>query len=405
MNKYFDINDTVYDVVTNNEEVLSVLLAAGLNQLNNKAMLKMLGGRVSLKTALESKNLNIELIEKQMIEAIEKSKMKNQIDISLANDRTIKGADVTVGGVLPCPIRVPLEEHFNDYIDKADYKISHTLKAASLGIDDLKEIAIERNIDKLPDVLMSAGFELFFDNKLMGHFFETGELKVALEKMNKDFDNSDISLIDPKQQYAILGVVPAVFIVNTDELGGRKLPMTWEDILSEEFSDSVAIPMGDLDLFNAIIIHIYAMYGDDGIKKLARSYKKSMHPSQMVKTSNKPPVVSVSPYFFTTMLKEGGNMVAVWPEDGAIISPIFLVAKSKNEYAKRVVDYFLSESTGYILSGNGKFPATNALVDNGLASNQKFKWIGWDYIYSHNIGQEIRNAEELFNEEIHLINI
>lgn len=401
MNKYFDINDTVYNIVSANSEVLPVLINSGLDKITNSLILNTVGRKISLNNALKSKNLNVEIIEKQMVEAIENEISFNKTDVILnSNTEFDPDADVTVGGVLPCPIRIPLQESFEEYMNTVDFKISHNLKSANLGIDDIKELALKKELDKIPDVLMSAGFELFFDKNLMGHFFENGDFKVTLDKMNKDFDNDYLSLIDPKGRYAIAGVVPAIFIVNKDELNGRKVPETWEDLLSEEFEDSVGIPMSDLDLFNAIIIHIYKLYGDDGIKRLARSYNKSLHPSQMVKSSNRPPAVSVSPYFFSTMVKEGGNIVAVWPKDGAIISPIFLVAKSKNEYAQRVAEYFLSENTGYVLSGNGKFPATNKNVDNHLNNSQRFIWLGFDYIYSHDIGQEIRNAEKLFNAEV-----
>ena len=39
----------------------------------------------------------------------------------------------------------------------------------------------------------------------------------------------------------------------------------------------------DLDLFNAILLNLYKNFGEDGIKRLGRSLKKSMHPSEMVK--------------------------------------------------------------------------------------------------------------------------
>src|SRR3712207_7044342 len=49
----------------------------------------------------------------------------------------------------------------------------------------------------------------------------------------------------------------------------------------------------------------------------------------MVKAKSKgksnEPAVSIIPYFFTQMI--GDRQVAVWPEDGAVISPIFMMSK------------------------------------------------------------------------------
>jgi len=37
------------------------------------------------------------------------------------------------------------------------------------------------------------------------------------------------------------------------------------------------------------------------------------------------------PYFFTWMVREGSPMELVWPKDGAIISPIFMLTKKETK--------------------------------------------------------------------------
>ncbi len=115
---------------------------------------------------------------------------------------------------------------------------------------------------------MSAGFDLFFDKNLMGKFKAQGVFKdiSGLNRLNRDFDNNEISLKDPKGQYSIIGVVPAVFLVNTEELNGREMPRTWEDLLKPEFENSISLPLHDFDLFNALILNIYKIYGEEGLK-------------------------------------------------------------------------------------------------------------------------------------------
>src|SRR5699024_4705377 len=145
-----------------------------------------------------------------------------------------------------------------------------------------------------------------------------------------------------------------------------------------EFENAVSLPVGDFDLFNAMLLTLYKKYGEEGIKKLGKSMLKSMHPSEMVKSHMKSirPAVTIMPYFFTRMTKRGGPMVAVWPEDGAIISPIFLLSKkSKKGKLKPFVDLFVSKEIGEILSHNGRFPSTNPEVDNGISKDQKYLWL------------------------------
>ena len=126
-----------------------------------------------------------------------------------------------------------------------------------------------------------------------------------------------------------------------------------------------------------------------------------MHPAEMVKShikkANKP-AVTIMPYFFTKMTKKGGPMKAVWPKDGAIISPIFMLSKdASSEKIKPFVDFFASKEIGEILSHQGLFPSVHPEVDNLMEKENQYMWLGWDYIESHDIGPMIKELEEIFH--------
>lgn len=405
MENYFSVDDKIFDIVKKNPRALDFLISNGFEQFRDEAVFEKMSKNVSLSMALKLKKMNVDLFEERL-ESFLQGEVTSE-DKSLLDEKN-KVADINVEGVLPCPIRIPLLESFEKWLDENkkdfDFSIEHDLKSANLGLDSIIEKVKMKDEDKLPDVLMSAGFDLFFDKELMGQFLEKDVFEASTDEINKDFSNDYIDLRDPSKKYLITGVVPAVFLVNLNELNGRDVPKTWSDILSEEFEDSVAVPMGDLDLFNALVVNIYKEYGMDGISKLARSYKKSLHPAEMVKEKSKSksenPAVSIIPYFFTQM-SNSENMVAVWPEDGAVISPIFMIVKKDTkEKTQPIVDFFMSPEVGRIFSANGRFPSTNKYVDNGLDEGQKFKWVGWDFIQNTDIGKLIRDIEEKFNREI-----
>lgn len=120
------------------------------------------------------------------------------------------------------------------------------LKAASRGLDWLKErISIGVRVEELADVFISAGFDLFFDRRFMDHFWRQAVFKdvSGINSLNQDFKDNEIDLLDPEGDYSVLGIVPAVFLINRAELGDRKAPKTWADILSEEFTGSVSLPV------------------------------------------------------------------------------------------------------------------------------------------------------------------
>ncbi|MEG0250467.1 MAG: ABC transporter substrate-binding protein [Peptostreptococcus sp.] len=406
MNKYFSVNDKIYNIVEKNPKAIDFLISNGFEQFEDRGMFEKMSKNVSLSMALKLKKMNVDLFEERLVSFLEGE--TDSVDKALVGKVKKENADVNIEGVLPCPIRIPLLEGFESWLEenqkKLDYSIDYELKSANMGLDWIKDQVKTGDVNQIPDVLMSAGFDLFFDKELMGQFLDKDVFEASTDEINSDFCNDYIDLRDPHKKYLITGVVPAVFLVNKDELNGRKMPTKWEDILSEEFEDSVAVPMGDLDLFNALVVSLYKEYGMDGISKLARSYMKNLHPAQMVKAKGKTkstnPAVSIIPYFFTQMLS-GENQVAVWPEDGAVISPIFMIAKKeKKEKIQPIIDFFMSKEIGEIFSANGKFPSTNKEVDNGLKEDQKFKWVGWDFIEKTDIGALLKELEAKFNEEI-----
>jgi ABC-type Fe3+ transport system substrate-binding protein len=410
MNKYFDIKDKIFDITEKYPETIDIFVSNGFDQLKNEKMRKLMGETISMKMACMTKRVNVELFEKKLVEAIEQHRIS--VDDALAVPKKHIGGDIKIEGLLPCPVRIPLLEGFNKWMeenkDSFDFKVDYELKSANMGVDWIKERIESDNADSLADLFISAGFDLFFDKNLMGKFKSRGifEDNSGLEKYNKDFDNENIDLKDPQKQYSIIGVVPAVFMVNTEELKGREMPKSWADLLKPEFEDSVSLPMRDFDLFNAILLNIYKNYGEEGVASLGRSLLRSMHPAEMLKAHTKKvssgiPTVTIMPYFFTKMVKQDSPLKPIWPKDGAVISPIFLLAKKESKkLTKPFVDFFFSKEVGEILSSNGHFPSTHPEVYNGLSEDKKFMWIGWGYINNNDIGNLIKKCEKLFHDAV-----
>ncbi|WP_321317405.1 ABC transporter substrate-binding protein [Labilibaculum sp.] len=409
-NQYFKTTDSLFDICTKYPETIKIFVSNGFKQLEDEEKRTTFGKSLSLELALKMKKLNVDTFSALLIESIDSA--RNQVDGDLnQNSKEQKEDSIHVQGLLPCPVRIPLVEGIDAFIEEYEKEheneIVYDLKAASMGLDWLIDDVInQENTDNLADVFISAGFDLFFDDKLMGKFKKQGVFKdsTGFGRLNKDFDNDEISLKDPQGHYSMIGVVPAVFLVNTAELGDRSVPRTWADIFKPEFKRSVSLPISDFDLFNSMLLHIYKAYGEVGVRGLGACLLESMHPAQMVKSHTKKnvrPAITIMPYFFTKMVKVGGPMVAVWPEDGAIISPIFMLTKKdKLEKTQPVIDFFASKVVGEILSHQGLFPSINPEVDNRLPAENKFMWLGWDYINSNDIGALIKKCERIFNKSI-----
>ncbi len=406
--RHISENDTLLHIVEKYPETIPVFTSNGFTQMSDKEKRAKFAGSIPLKMALMLKQIDLSTFIDLLNESIESA--KNNIDTTLNENRNNRDTDaLSIVGLLPCPVRIPLLEGFNKFIsgykETHDVTVNHELKAASSGLEWIeKNLAGITDSRKLPDLFISAGFDMFFDEKMIGKFKRQNVFvdTTNLPSFNDLFDG--INLRDPKHHYSMIGVVPAVFLINKKELGDRTMPRTWSDILKPEFEKRVSLPVGDFDLFNGILLNIHKQYGDKGVKQLGRSLLESLHPSQMVKSDKQKenrPIVTIMPYFFTKMVKDNGPMVAIWPEDGAIISPIFMLAKSERiEVLQPIVDFFASKEVGKILSHSGLFPSVHPDIDNHIPSDNTFMWLGWDYIYSSDISSLIKHCEQLFEESL-----
>ncbi len=107
------------------------------------------------------------------------------------------------------------------------------------------------------------------------------------------------------------------------------------------------------------------------------------------------------PYFFTKMARMVQSLEIIWPEDGAILSPIFMLTKrSSLERVKPIAEYLSSQPVGEILAQKGLFPSLHPEVDNQLDFAHPWKWIGWDYIYAHDIGGLIHETNQIFEDSM-----
>lgn len=401
--QYINENMTILEIYEKFPETIEFFKSKGFKNLDNNLILKTVG-KITLKNALSMKKINVETFVNILNELINQN--KNSVDITM-NENKKEENEITMMGLLPCPIRIPLLEAMKEFLENNnEIKLSYDLKAASYGLDWLKDDVIKANHpEKLADIFISAGFDLFFEDKLMGKFKKENIFKdiTGIKEYNKDFNNNEISLKDPDGDYSMLGVVPAVFLVNTSELNGREIPKTWKDLLKPEFEKSVSLPISDFDLFNSILINIYKTYGKEAVTKLGKSLLQNLHPSQMVKSDKfkeNVPTVTIMPYFFTKMIKENSSMIAVWPEDGAAVSPIFMLTKeNKKDKIKKIAEFLSGEKVGKILSHQGLFPSINPNVNNNL-DDKKFLWVGWDYIHENNIGEILKECKELFFKNV-----
>lgn len=400
---------TLFDITEKYPETVDVFVANGYEHVGDESKRTVQGKMVSLAQAVKAKGKDLAAFTALLENAVQANEAETDITLKTVDDESKvfpTEGDIRVAGLLPCPVRLPLLEAFNKVAQKvtADtgLEVGVRLAAASVGADVLEEgmQAIEDESD-LPDIFLSAGFEAFFDKKNMARFKDRGVfVDRSWDRHNPLFDGYDLK--DPDGHYAMLSVVPAVFLVDKTLLEeGEAVPQTWEEILGPRFEGKIAMPVGDFDLFNGILLTIWKHYGDAGVEAIGRNLLEGMHPSQaagrFAPKGGKGPLVSVIPYFFSKMAQFNPNAEIVWPRDGAVISPIFMLLKNSSpEAAGRIADFFASKEVGEILSHRGLFPSCHPEVENKVPESAPFMWLGWDFIHENDLGELIPRVNEIF---------
>ena len=116
----------------------------------------------------------------------------------------------------------------------------------------------------------------------------------------------------------MIGVVPAVFLVDKAQLNGEPVPRTWEEILGPRFENRIALPVGDFDLFNGILLTIWKDFGDEGVRghrpQPAGGHAPQPGRGPVRAQGRQGPMVSVIPYFFSKMAQFNPDAEIVWPE-------------------------------------------------------------------------------------------
>ncbi len=171
MNIKIDVNDSIFDLSERYPEVVILLKNVGMEEMEKKELRETLGKSISLRQALTLKQVNVDAFIEELIQMIEEE--ENAIESSETKGAKDLGANhISIQGVLPCPIRVPLLEEFEKFVKELDQTIQdgleYKLQAASAGVEWIKEYVKEHDAQSMPvDLFISAGFDLFFDHELM----------------------------------------------------------------------------------------------------------------------------------------------------------------------------------------------------------------------------------------------
>lgn len=318
------------------------------------------------------------------------AKVKNIIDKS----------EYDVLGLLPCSIKVPIEMGFDDMINNLGnecnfkYLLEGNANYEVMWMDESSHVPLK---EELPKIIISAGVNSFYRKDFRNKAIKENYFK-EVKSIGKDLIES--GLCDLEGNYYIMALNYLVMAVDLTKLNGRDIPKSWGELLNSSFKKEVAIRGKKGKYCETTLLAIYKDYGMDGIMKLKELVGYGGHPAEMVKNAGKgikdAPTISVLPYFYANLLKNNKNVQVIWPDDGAIVSPVtLLVQKDIPKDLENVVKYFISEEVRSICK-NASLPHPLDYLEYLKENNYKLNWIGWDLINNSDINTLLPKLNEYF---------
>lgn len=243
-------------------------------------------------------------------------------------------------------------------------------------------------VESLPDIITNIGFEQIFNDEFIEKFIKKG----AFESKNNNYINKEFTeagCIDPEGIYEIFAATPYVFLIDKNKLGNNPIPRKMEDILKDCYRDQIIVNGEKGKISYVLLLYIFKEFGMDGIVQLKLNVKDTWHGSKMAWTagdnSKYGVAIYIIPWIFAKACPRPKSTIIIWPDDGAIISPMFLISKeSLNPTSKELYHIITGREFGNIIA-DSFYLSASSLVHNNIPKNSKIKWLGWNFIRENDI--------------------
>ena len=394
-------NLKVADIITHYPATKPVFVAHGLDVLVSEGGMRALSPFLTIGTALRSRFIAEPTFMKLLEEAIGQDEI---LEAPGLEDITAQG-DLTLLALMPCGLKMPFSRAITAFLENLKREQGLDVKFAVEGNlnQELSYYSyVERinSVDELPDIIISADFNTFYGRKFYETFVTTGQI-CGYGNYSPNSYYTDAGIVEPNGEYSVLGVNPLVMVANLDEVGDRPLPKCWKDLLDPIWNGSVTLRGGNGFFCHAVLLPTYQHHGKEGLEQLGDNVLQGLHPSQMIKNidSGAPGAIYVMPEFFAHRARKQDRIKIIWPEDGALASPVTLQVKSsKVDKLGPILDYLTGKELAEVLVG-ARFPTPHGDI-KGEVQDKPLMWLGWDYLRRDDLLALNREIDTIFMPRI-----
>src|SRR5690554_4124399 len=226
-------NMTLFELTELYPETIDVLVASGFRRMTDPALRERFGSSITVEAAAHARGLEPDELLARFQAVVNGAADGTDAVVGVGPGRSLSSKrTIRVMALVPSPIKVPMTNVLDSFSEKftaeTGITVDYNLQAAYTGTDWMEEdIPDDPSPEEVPEIFLSAGFRLFFTDPRFLSLRKNGAFadRTGWKGLN-EFGVAN-GLADPEGKYSVIGVVPAVFMVNRDLLGDRPVPRTW----------------------------------------------------------------------------------------------------------------------------------------------------------------------------------
>jgi len=326
----------------------------------------------------------------------------SRLDVARA---AVRGCDVVAGA--PVPIRPWLADSLAEVIEaEPERALTSCLVRGQGGWSPLQELRRIRRLEEFPNLVISADYGNLFNRRFhQREVIEGGAFRTA-QPGPVPPAVAAAGLVDPLGVVALYALAPFVFLVDQRRLNGRRPPRTWAELLEPEWRGEIVVggwkrpdQMRYHSFNKFLLLALHQEAGTAGVARFAANVAALVHSVEMPRLAGSGSSlgsVYVLPWSLADICPRRQVTEVIWPEDGALAYPLWLVAKAAAaERLAPVTRFLFGARLGRYLNHN-RYPALSPLAPAGLPPGAPLKWPGWEVIRARATAAVVRRACTVF---------
>jgi len=382
-------------------ETLPVFRSFGFHDFDNPQVRDKLGPFLKLRTLLKCKHIDVGIFLDRCQAA--GATPTDPSDLAASVDgRAVKP---TLLALLPCGLKVSLDRALQGFAEQlaasdtpltymAEGNVNHELSFSPY-------VGSVESVDELPDLILSSDINAFYHHRFLERFVLPGHFVSVNGPMAPRM--AEIGLADPRGHFTLFCANALVVVHVKDVQPELPPPVSWGELLDPRYRKAIIMRGQDSFFCSGVLVPFFRLFGKEAMPRLAANVCGGLHPAQMVKMIDthapETPPFFIMPWFFAQKIKATERIDILFPEEGALISPVqLLVKKNRRAELAPVIEFLMSRSLHQHCSDNF-FPTPHPEVIDIVPAGKKLFWIGWDFIYRHDLERVKKEAGEAFTAE------